>query len=71
LRKLRFAPPDWDTGKRGGVRVCYVYLKKHWTVLLVAAYDKHEKDDLTDAEKEGIRKYIQQVDKWLSRRTYK
>ena len=70
LRKLRFAPGRWQVGKRGAVRVCYVYFPAHWTVLLVAAYGKGEKDDLTDDERKGIKMYIGQVESWLAKHNY-
>ena len=70
LRKVRFAPRRWKTGKRGAVRVCYVYFPDHWIVLLVTAYAKREKDDLTDEEKAGIRTYIRQVEVWLAEHNY-
>jgi len=69
LRKMRFAPEDWGSGKRGGIRVCYVYFPEHYIVLLVAAYGKNEKDNLTNEEKRGIRKYIKKVNEWLSQRS--
>jgi hypothetical protein len=37
LRKLRYGRRHERIGKRGGVRVCYVYFPEHWTVLLVVA----------------------------------
>jgi len=54
LRKLRFAPTTWHTGKRGAVRVCYVYFQDHGAVLLLAAYSKSQKDDLTSTERSLI-----------------
>ncbi len=51
LRKLRFSPPGWKMGKRDAIRVCYVYFEDFWTVLLVVAYAKNEKGDLTAVEK--------------------
>jgi hypothetical protein len=68
LRKLRFARQKERIGKRGGVRVCYVHFKEHWTVLLVVAYGKSEKDDLTAAEKKHIREYIRRAKAWLDER---
>ncbi len=70
LRKLRFAPKRWKVGKSGAARVCYVYFPDHWTVLLVAAYGKKEKDNLTGEEKAGIKAYIRQVESWLARHNY-
>jgi len=66
LRKLRFAPSDWNVGKRQAIRVCYVYFEEFALVLLAVAYDHNEKDNLSKAEKEGIRKYIEKSRKWLS-----
>jgi hypothetical protein len=68
LRKMRFAPDRSGEGKRGGVRVCYAYFPAHWTVLLVMAYGKSEKDDLSHEEKEGIKTYLQQIESWLARK---
>lgn len=68
LRKLRFARRKERIGKRGGARVCYVHFKEHWTVLLVVAYGKNEKDDLSAAEKKHIRDYIHRAKMWLDQR---
>lgn len=70
LRKIRFAPADWHTGKRSAVRVCYVYIQEHWTVLLVMAYAKNEKLDLTAREKQGIREYIETIRTYLDSRSF-
>lgn len=70
LRKIRFGRQRDNIGKSGGVRVCYVYFKEHWTVLLVVAYGKNEKDDLTAAEKRHIREYISRAKNWLDSRNY-
>lgn len=70
LRKIRFARSRDNIGKSGGIRVCYAYFKEHWTVLLVIAYGKTEKDDLTAEEKRHIRDYIGRAKKWLDSRNY-
>src|SRR5687768_15932561 len=31
LRKLRFVPSSWSSGKSGAIRVCYAYFARHWT----------------------------------------
>jgi len=67
LRKMRFAPPDWRKGKRGAVRVGYAYLEKYATILLVIAYPKTEKDDLTPQEKKAIRKLLTRVEEEFAR----
>ncbi|MCG8450778.1 MAG: hypothetical protein MI725_14505 [Pirellulales bacterium] len=68
LRKIRFAKEQDQIGKRKGVRVCYVYFKEHWTVLLVVAYGKHEKGDLSPTEKTAIKGYISRAKAWLDQR---
>ncbi len=68
LRKLRFAPLSWQTGKRGAARVCYVFLKEFGMVLLVTAYGKREKDDLSNDDKRMIRQLIQEAQAELERR---
>lgn len=70
LRKLRFAPPRWKRGKSGAARICYAYFEKHWTVLLVMAYGKNEKETMTVQEKAAIRNYLLQVETWLDERIY-
>jgi hypothetical protein len=61
LRKMRFAPARWQTGKRGAARICYVYLEEQGIVLLVLAYSKNEKDDLTPNEKEAVRRLLRRI----------
>jgi hypothetical protein len=68
LRKLRFSPSRWRVGKSGAIRVCYVYFQPHWTVLLVMAYGKNRKDNLTAAEKRDIAAYIRVVQAWFDTR---
>ena len=70
LRKLRFSPPRWRTGKRGALRVCYVYFEEFAVVVLVYAYSKSQQEDLTPAEKKAVRKLIEREREALSRRTY-
>ena len=66
LRKLRFSPLGWKTGKRGAIRVCYVYFEEFWTVLLVVAYPKNRRDNLTQSEKREISKLIERQHTILS-----
>ena len=68
LRKVRFSPPRWRTGKRGAARVCYVYLQEWSIVLLVTVYLKKEKDDLSAAERKAIRQVIERIRQELSKR---
>lgn len=67
LRKIRFAPAGWRRGKRGAARVCYVYFEDYGIVLLVVAYRKNEKDDLSADEKKAIRNLIRHEEEILSK----
>lgn len=64
LRKLRFSK-DEDAGKSGGARVCYAYFPEHFIALMVMAFTKDEKANLTPGEKKAIKGYLNQVKKWL------
>ena len=65
LRKLRFSPPMWRRGKRGALRVCYVYFEKYGMVTLVDVYDKSEKDDLSSKGRKVIGRLIADMEKTL------
>lgn len=67
LRKLRYVPPSWPTGKRGALRVCYVFLETHKIVLLALVYPKGQKDDLSEVEKRRIRTAIEAIKRDLDR----
>src|SRR3954447_2448579 len=56
-RKLRFALEG--KGKSGGARVIYALYPTHQTVLLIRAYGKSGKSDLTPAEKKVIKELIE------------
>ncbi|MBI1900515.1 MAG: hypothetical protein HYS13_05300 [Planctomycetia bacterium] len=60
LRKMRYVPPEWGIGKRGALRVCYVYFERFFTVLLVVAYKKSEQKDLPA---DAIRRINQEIDR--------
>lgn len=57
LRKLRFAFEN--RGKSGSARVCYVDFVLRETVFLITAYPKSEKENLSKAERNNIRKVIE------------
>ena len=65
LRKLRFAPPTRSGGKRGGIRVCYCWWPQHFLILLVLAFGKSRKSDLTAAERAAIGRYLERTEQWL------
>mgnify|MGYP001112186511 CR=1 FL=1 len=68
LRKLRYSPEGWETGRRGSLRVCYVYFEKYGIVLLCLVFRKAELDDLSDAGKRAVKKAIQRIEQQLQKR---
>lgn len=59
IRKARFARDGM--GKRGGGRVCYLYITVHETIYFLSAYAKNEKDDLSDLDKKKMRTIVEQI----------
>ena len=58
LRKMRFSPRDWQTGKSGALRICYVYFEEFHIVTLNLVYPKSQKLDLRAAEKKAVSDFI-------------
>lgn len=65
LRKIRFVSEEDNRGKRGADRICYAYFPEHHLVLMVAAFSKNRKEDLSTEERKGIKKYLDSIAKWL------
>lgn len=63
LRKARFAFEH--QGKSGGVRVCYVDFVVKEIVYLITVYPKSEKDNLTQAERNAIKKMLTKLEENL------
>lgn len=68
LRKLRYVPLGWNVGKRGALRVCYVYFKKYGWVVLVLVYPKGEMDDISPSGRKAVKNAIQRIEKGLGKR---
>ena len=68
IRKIRFAPQRWHSGKSGAARVLYVYFQEYGLVLLCLAYGKNEVDDISDAVKRYLNKLVREVERELRRR---
>lgn len=60
IRKARWARAGM--GKRGGVRVIYYYAVSAELILLLAAYVKNEKDNLTNADKKTLRRLVEEFE---------
>ena len=65
LRKLRFAFEG--QGKRGSIRVAYVDFSLYEIVYLITAYHKSEKDNLSKAERNAIKKQIDAIEAALAK----
>lgn len=63
LRKMRFALGN--SGKSGGTRVCYVDFLTLGTIYLITVYPKSEKENLTSAERNEIRRMIDRLEENL------
>lgn len=59
LRKIRWKGSG--KGKRGGARVIYYFYNEHHPIYLLFAYSKNTQTDLTEKEKELLRKFVLQL----------
>jgi hypothetical protein len=66
VRKLRWRLPG--RGKRGGARVIYYYHSERLPVFLLAAYAKNERANLSQAERNNMKKLIPILVEGYSRR---
>ena len=57
VRKARWSRPGM--GKRGGIRVAYYYAVAPNLVLMITAYAKNERENLTHADKAEIRRIVE------------
>ncbi len=65
VRKSRIANKT-GKGKSGGARVVYFFHNSTIPVVLMSVFDKGEKDNLTKAEKNGLRKLTRELTAELS-----
>ena len=65
VRKMRFA--YIGRGKSGSTRIIYVDFALYESVYLISAYQKSDKESLTDAEKKELKELVRQL-KTLERR---
>lgn len=56
IRKVRF--PMKDRGKSGSVRVCYTDFAEYEVIYLITAFEKKNQENLTDEEKNVLKKLI-------------
>jgi hypothetical protein len=60
-RKVRWRKKG--QGKRGGLRVIYFHHVEKGTLWMLALYEKKTKEDLSESDKEVIKKLIQEITK--------
>jgi mRNA-degrading endonuclease RelE of RelBE toxin-antitoxin system len=60
LRKLRWTQRSRNKGKRGGTRIVYFYAVADRIVLLYA-YSKDEKEDLTNADRKNLKAAAEEI----------
>lgn len=65
VRKMRFAFEN--RGKSGSVRVIYVDFEVYEKIYLVNAYQKSEKDNITSAEANDLRKLVKLLEESLEK----
>ena len=65
VRKLRFSPEAWNTGKSGALRVCYVHFEKYGIVLLAFVYKKGELATLSPKSIKTINATIERIEERL------
>lgn len=63
IRKMRFAFEH--QGKSGSVRVIYIDFEVYEKIYLVTAYPKNEKDNLTERERNELRRLIEILENQL------
>ena len=59
IRKVRF--PIANMGKSGSVRICYTDFAEYEVTYLITAFTKNEKDNLTDEEKNVLKKLVKSL----------
>ena len=59
IRKVRF--PLENRGKGGSVRVCYTDLAEYEVTYLITAFKKKEQENLSDDEKNVLRKLVKSL----------
>lgn len=56
IRKVRF--PIANRGKSHSIRVCYTDFTEYEVTYLITAFEKKEQENLTDAEKNVLKKLV-------------
>jgi len=65
IRKVRF--PLKNRGKSGSVRVCYTDFSEYEVIYLITAFEKKEQENLSDEEKNVLKKLVKSLKDEISR----
>jgi hypothetical protein len=68
IRKVRYSPPGWNTGKSGALRVLYVYFEEFGFVALLVVYAKNEIDNISEPVKKHLNGLIDELERELRKR---
>lgn len=68
LRKIRWGAAGKAAGKRGGLRVIYLYIPEVSVIFLLDAYGKNEVDDLSPSDKKILSGLARELADELRRR---
>ena len=61
FKKIRMSDPARGKGKRGGVRIHYLWLAERETIYLIFVYGKNENDRLTSGQKKKLAVVVEQI----------
>jgi hypothetical protein len=64
-RKARIGDPKRRSGKRGGFRYIYLYMKYHSHIFLLFLYGKDEQGDLSPTQKKALAAVVDQIKEGL------
>lgn len=62
LRKIRFALPSRRIGKSGGGRAIYILIEAGDALVLLMAFTKNEKADLTPEDRKALLKIVEALE---------
>jgi hypothetical protein len=68
LRKLRFVPAAQARGKSGAYRVGYAYYRRFGVVVLILAFGKGEKSNLSAAERKEVATLLGELEDVVARK---
>jgi hypothetical protein len=68
VRKSRFAPKRWGTGKSGAARVYYKYFPEYSMTLLIGMYAKNELENISAAQRNAMKAAVERIERELSKR---